>query len=179
MENFNILNNNEKRRLIIFIVIMLILIYFAVGYSAEVSKLIREAQQQMSHSGGSDIYIDGADFSWFFNSMEFAANSFISTILIGAYEIVIIIVSALFLGIFRAAAFRNTIEVQQEEYKLGKKIWLILCIVSTVVSVLLMIRAGFTGIVTAAAFNLPVVFFSWLFYIWPLKKRTENTDKVI
>lgn len=179
MEDFNILDKNEKRRLIIFIVIMLVLIYFAVGYSAEVSKLIRETRQEMSHSGSGDIYIDGADFSWFFNSMEFAANSFISTIIIGSYEIIIIIFSALFLGIFRTAAFRNTIEVQQEEYKLGKKIWLILSIASTVVSVLLMIRAGFMGIVTGVAFNLPVFFFSWLFYVWPLKKRTENTDKVI
>lgn len=179
MGGFNTLEKNEKRRLIIFIVIMLVLIYFAVGYSYEVSKLIREAQQQMSHSGSGDIYIDGADFSWFFIPMQFAVNGFISTILIGSYEIIIIIFSALFLGIFRAAAFRNTIEVQQEEYKLGKKIWLILSIASTVVSVLLMIRAGFTGIVTGVAFNLPVFFFSCLFYVWPLKKRTENTDKVI
>ena len=178
MNHFKILNKSGKIRLIIFILLMGFLVYLAVGYSAELFQTVRygETSENVS-STGEEITIDGEDFSWLFLPMKAATFGIIFVITVVAYEVVIIVASFLCLCIFRLAAFRKTTEIQQEEYILGKQIQQVLCIGSTAVSVLLTALAtpvfGFIGI----AFNLPLLLFSRLFYILPMKKRIRDSEQ--
>lgn len=171
-EQFELLESSAKRRFIIFAVITVIAALFAVGYAREIYTGYRDAANA---TGGTDVTIDGADFSPLFGLMTAGVNGFVTTVMLFSTAAFQFIGNLIAFGLFRLLAFRNVPAVSREEYALAKRMQFILLIAGGIAA---LIAAHFELLLYIAVLLVPVWLFGFLFCLLPLKKRMQDTDTI-
>lgn len=161
------MNKGGIIRIIIYFIIVGVLCFLAVGNCCE----IYCDGIQSVNTEGTDIVVDGADFSPLVMFLGYGFNGFLSLMFAGIYAIVIMIASVICLVPFRLIGLNKKRIVSQTEYEIYKNSLIVLSVASVLLSGIL---SGFKGLLLPIIYNGLWVVFVLGLVVLPAGRRKSS-----
>lgn len=163
------MTTNARLRLIAFISLTVVLSIFCAMYSDEAHSILYPATGMADDMG--DIYIDGSDFTGIFQLGVTAFEGLLGIIVYAVYEIIVIFGALISYLILRFSSIRKTTMITPLEWKISRIVFWAVPLAAFIVSIFL---TGISFLLCSLLLFAPIVLFSGLIYILPLRKRLSG-----